>query len=121
MLDEMCEIAKQEMIALPESELGSWKHAVITAEGTWPKRNWHSKNATFTVRNYFTGALLYYMHLCHKGRDDVIQDELYEGTSKSAEGYAAFKRAKKEQLQSTGKLQTPPQMPSRRFFPRQRL
>ena len=98
-LDELCEIAKQEMKALPESELGSWKRAVTTADGTWHKRNWHSKNATFTVRNYFTGALLYYMHLYHKGRDD---DELYEGTSKSAEGYAAratFKRAKEEGLQ----------------------
>ena len=101
-LDEMCEIAKQEMIALPESELGSWKRAVTTADGTWHKRKWHSKRATFTVRNYFTGPLLYYMHLCHKGRDDVIQDELYEGTAKAAEGYAAratFKRAKEEGLQ----------------------
>ena len=33
MLDEMCEIARQEMKALPESELGSWKRAVTTADG----------------------------------------------------------------------------------------
>ena len=34
MLDEMCELAKQDMKALPESELGSWKRAVTTAEGS---------------------------------------------------------------------------------------
>ena len=62
-------------------------------------RGHHSKNATFTIRNYFTGALLYYKHLCQRGRDTLIQEDLYQGTSKSAEGYAArktFKRAKEE-------------------------
>ena len=65
-------------------------------------RGWHSKNATFTIRNYLNGALLYYHHLCHKGRDKVIEEELYKGTSKSAEGYAArvtFKKAKEEGMQ----------------------
>ena len=57
------------------------------------------QNATFTIRNYLTGALLYYHHLCQKGRDKVIEEELYRGTSKSAEGFAArvtFQKAKKE-------------------------
>ena len=49
----------------------------------------HSKNATFSIRNYFNGAILYYAHLSQKGRDKVIQEELYQGTSKSAEGYGA--------------------------------
>ena len=35
------------------------------------------------------GALLYYKHVCQKGRDNIIKEELYKGTSKSAEGYAA--------------------------------
>ena len=59
----------------------------------------HSKNATFTIRNYLTGALLYYHHLCQKGRDEVIEEELYRGTSKFAEGFAArvtFQKAKEE-------------------------
>ncbi len=54
---------------------------------------------TFSVRNYLIGALLYYEHLCQCGRDDVVQGELYQGTSKSSEGYAAhltFQRAKDE-------------------------
>ena len=44
------------------------------------------------------GALLYYHHLCQKGRDKIVEGDLYL-TSKSAEGYAAritFQRAKEE-------------------------
>ena len=62
-------------------------------------RGHHSKNATFSIRNYYNGALLYRKHLCQKGRDDIIEEELYQGTSKGAEGYAArltFKKAKEE-------------------------
>lgn len=102
MLDELCEVAKQEMRAMPQDELGSWSCAVTCADGTWQTRGWHSKNAAFSVRNYYTGALLYYKHLCQKGRDKIIQEELYQGTSKSAEGYAAhttFKKAKEEGMQ----------------------
>ena len=89
MLDEVCEADKQEMRDVKESQLGSWKNAVTVADCTWQTRGWHSKNATFTIRNYLTGALLYYHHLCQKGRDEVIEEELYRGTSKSAEGFAA--------------------------------
>ena len=98
MLDEVCEIAKQEMKAKREDELGSWKRAVTTADGTWQTRGWHSKNATFSIRNYLNGALLYYQNLCQKGRGSS-SEELYKGTSKAAEGYAAratCKRAKEE-------------------------
>ena len=76
-----------------EDELGSWKRAVTAADGT---RGWHSKNATFSIINYLNGALLYYKHLCQKGRDEIIH---YAGTSKAAEGYAArdtFRKAKEE-------------------------
>ncbi len=69
-------------------EMG-WKRAVTCADGTWMTRGYHSKNATFSIRNYFTGALLYYKHTCQKGRDKLIDEELYKGTSKSAEGYSA--------------------------------
>ena len=101
-LDEVCEIAKQEMKAKEDHELGSWKRAVTVADGTWHTRGWHSKNATFTIRNYLNGALLYCHHLCQKGGDDVIKEELYKGTSKSAEGYAAritFQKAKLEGME----------------------
>ena len=48
------------------------------------------------------GALLYYHHLCQRGRDKMMDEELYKGTSKSAEEYAAritFRRAKEEEMQ----------------------
>ena len=61
-------------------------------------RGFHSKNATFSIRNYKTGALLYYMHICQKGQDKIIKEDLYRGTSKSAEGYGARELLKKEGL-----------------------
>ena len=109
MLDDICETAKQEMKDKKEDELGSWQRAVTVADGTWQTRGWHSKNAMFTIRNYLNGALLYYHHLCQKGRDEVIEEELYKGTSKSSEGYAAsvtFQRAKDEGMLYTGRTQT---------------
>ena len=98
MVDDLCEVAKREI------DLGSWKRAVTTADGTWQTRGWHSKNATFTIRNYLNGALLYCHHLCQKGRDKIVEGDLYLGTSKSAEGYAAritFQRAKEEGMDVT--------------------
>ena len=101
-LDDICEAAKQDMKDKKYDELGSWKRAVTVADGTWQRRGWQSKNATFTIRNYLNGALLYYHHLCQKGSDKVIEEELYKGTSKSAEGYAArvtFQRPKRRGMQ----------------------
>ena len=99
MVDEMCEEAKCNMKSMDQAELGSWSRAVTSADGTWMTRGYHSKNATFSMRNYLTGALLYYKHLCQRGRDKVIKEELYQGTFKAAEDYGAhltFKRAKEE-------------------------
>ena len=99
MVDKMCDDAKDDMRRMDQNELGSWNRAVTSADGTWMTRGFHSKNATFSIRNYYNGALLYRKHLCQKGRDDIIKEELYQGTSKGAEGYAArltFKRAKDE-------------------------
>ena len=98
-LDDLCEVAKREMKEKNDGDLGLWKRAVTTADGTWQTRGWHSKNATFTIRNDLNSALLYYHHLCQKGRDKIVEGDLYLGTSKSAEGYAAritFQRAKEE-------------------------
>ena len=84
------------------TSLGHLKRAVTTADGTWQTRGWRSKNATFSIRNYLNGALLYYHHLCQKGSDDVVEGGLYPGTSKSVEGYAAsitFQRAKEEGME----------------------
>ena len=101
LVDDMCEEAKNDMKAMDQTQLGSWSRAVTSADGTWMTRGYHSKNATFSIRNYLTGALLYYVHLCQKGRDKVIQEDLYQGTSKAAEGCGArltLKKAKEEGL-----------------------
>lgn len=84
---------------MDQGEVGSWSRAVTSADGTWMTRAFHSANATFSIRNYYNGALLYRKHLCQRGKDDVLKEDLYEGTSKGAEGYAArltFKKAKEE-------------------------
>ena len=50
MLDDLCEVAKREMKEKNDGDLGSWKRAVTTADGT---RGWHTKNATFTIEKLF--------------------------------------------------------------------
>ena len=95
-VDRMCEEAITDMKTMNQDELGSWSCAVTSADGAWMTRGHHNKNFTFSIRNYYTEALLYRKHLCQKGRDT---EELYQGTSKGAEGYVArltFKKAKEE-------------------------
>ena len=61
---------------MKDDELGSWKRAVTCADGTWMTRGFHSQNATYSIRNYFTGALLYYKHICQKGSVKILGEEL---------------------------------------------
>lgn len=99
MLDEVCMMGKEEMKSLPSEQLGSWNRAVTTSDGCWHIRGFFSQNATFIIRNWLTGALLWYGHACMRGSDSMISDELYSGTAKSAEGYLAgilFGQAKEE-------------------------
>ena len=99
MLDTICEIGKDEMKALPSEQLGSWERAVTTSDGCWHIRGFFSQNCTFVIRNWLTGALLWYGHACMRGSDPIIEDGLYRGTAKSAEGYLAsilFEKAKEE-------------------------
>ena len=96
MVDKMCSDAKYDMQRMDQNELGSWSRAITSADGTWMTRGHHSKNATFSIRNYYNGALLYRKHLCQKGRDDIIKEELYQGTSKGAEGYMPHTLRSKE-------------------------
>ena len=73
----------------------------MTVCGTPEDSKFHSKNASFTVRNYLTNALLYGAHICQQGDDNVIKGEVYCGTSKSAEGYGdeiCFKQAREEEM-----------------------
>ena len=102
MVKEMCQREKERMKGMDQDKLFSWSKAVTSADGTWQTRGYHRKNATFTIRNYANGALLYFVHLCQRGEDNLIDEPLYQGTSKSAEGYGAsklMKKAKEEWLQ----------------------
>ena len=100
MLTEMCDEAKSEMKSLDPTVVGSWKRAVTTSDGVWLTRGKFSQNCSFTVRNYMNNALLYFVHVCMRGKEnDIVGGELYQGTSKGAEGYAAsiaFQKAKEE-------------------------
>jgi len=99
-LDGMMQDAKDEMKAMDPCELGSWERAVNCGDAAWLTRGYHSQNCTFPVCNYMNGAVLYCNHLCQRGKDKVVGD-LFQGTSKSAEGCGAstvFEQAKKEGL-----------------------
>ena len=89
LLDAMCEAAKQQMKDMPQNQLGSWSQAVTAGDGVWLTRGCHSQNATFTLCNHVTGALLYYEHMCQRGDDTVTEEQLFKGTSKAAEGHGA--------------------------------
>ena len=98
MINEMCEMAKGDMKSLDPSAVGSWQRAITTSDGAWLTRGRYSQNCTFTIRNYVTNSLLYFVHLCMRGKG-VDQDQLYRGTAKGAEGHAAdiaFGHAKEE-------------------------
>ena len=75
-LDGICLEARKEMQDMDQKQLGSWRRAVTCGDAVWLTR-------------YLTGALLYYYHICQKGSDDLCEDEIYEGTSKAAEGFGA--------------------------------
>ena len=85
-LNQMCEDEKDRMKELPEGELGH-------------THGHFSKNGSFIIKNYLSGGLLWFGHKCVRGKDDVIEDDLYEGTAKSMEGMLAdecYKQAKDE-------------------------
>ena len=100
MLNEMCSDAKNEMKMLDPSTVGSWQRAVTSYDGAWLTRGKFSQNCTFTIRNYVNYSLLYFVHLCMRGKC-IDEDELYHGTAKGAKGHAAniaFGQAKQEGL-----------------------
>ena len=89
-LKGMYGLAITEMAIMEPSELGSIDQAVTTSDGVWLTRCHFSQNHTFTVRNYMNNYLEYFVHLCMRGsKNDPVDDNLYKGTAKSAEGHAA--------------------------------
>ena len=114
-LDRMCEKAKHVMKSKESEELGSWKRTVTTSDGCWLIRGFHSQCCTFVIIDFISGGILFYGHLCMRGSNDIYDTELWQGTSKSAEGHLAhelFMKAKegmhcevnwKDQDSSSGK------------------
>ena len=58
-LNDMCEQAKESMKQKNDSDIESFENAVTCGDATWLTRGYHSQNATYTLRNYQTGGLLY--------------------------------------------------------------
>lgn len=102
MLDEMCDDAKQHMKELSSDQIGSWwTRAVTCCDGCWLIRGHFSQDCTFVIKNYITGALLYYGHLSMRGADRICDEDLWQGTAKSAEGHLSqqlWAQAKEEGL-----------------------
>ena len=85
-LDGMCDEEKEKLKSITDGDLGSWKRAAVTSDGVWHTRGHFSKNGYFVIKNYMTGGLLWYGHKYMRGKDDVVDEDLYEGTAKSMEG-----------------------------------
>lgn len=86
-------MGKNEMKSKDSSQLGSWKRAVTTSGhttyGCWLIRGHHSQCCTFVVVDFLSGCTLYYRHACMRGSNNVSDSDLWEGTSKAAEGHLA--------------------------------
>ena len=92
---------KRQMKDIPPEVIGSWARAVTTCDGCWHIRGHFSQNCTFIIKNYLTGGILYYGHLSMRGADNICDEELWQGTSKAAEGHLAqvlWAKAKAEDL-----------------------
>ena len=95
MLNDMCNEAKEDMKAMDASILGSWNNAVTTGDAVWLTRCFHSRNGMYTVRNYITGALLYYEHMCQRKGDKVSEGEALQHRWKVMELRLRLKEPKK--------------------------
>ena len=79
---------RNHMESIDPSVLGSWEHAVTSADGCWMTRGHHSKISRFQSGII---SLVGFCHLCQRRRDNVVDEPLYEGTSKSMEAFATCK------------------------------
>ena len=68
MLTEMCDEAKNDMKSLGTTVVGSWQRAITTSDGVWLTRGKFSQNCSFTIRNYMNNSLLYFVHVCMRGK-----------------------------------------------------
>ena len=94
-LQEMMDSCKEGCREIPADELGSSQRLVVTSDGVWGTRGFHSTNGSFVIVNYLNGGVMWYGHASQKGNGD----DLYKGTSRSMEAHLAlecFQAAKDE-------------------------
>jgi len=84
--DDMCEDTKTQMCNISDDTLENWGRSVTTCDGCWQIRGHFSQTCTFIIKNYLTGALLYYEHLSMRGADNISTEELWQGTLKGSLG-----------------------------------
>lgn len=59
---------------------------MVILDGVWYICGYFSKNGLFIIKNYLFGGLLWYGYKCMWGKDDVVEEELFEGIVKFMEG-----------------------------------
>ena len=74
LLDSQCELGKREMQSAPTDQIGSWNRAVTVGDGVWQTRGHHSQNITFHIRDHVRNSVLYYLHLCQRGKDSMCEE-----------------------------------------------
>ena len=75
------------MKQVSSDQTSCWSRAVTCCDGCRLIRGHFSENCTFVIKNYITGALLYYGHLPMRDADRICDEELWQGAAKSSEGY----------------------------------
>ena len=86
-LEETCDDAKHRMKQVSSDQIGCWSRAVTCCDGCWLIRGHFSDNCNFVIKNYITGALVYYGQLPMRDADRICDEELWQGAAKSSEGY----------------------------------
>ena len=76
-LDEMCDDAKHQMKQVSSDQIGCWSRAVTCCDGCWLIGGHSSENCTFVIKNYITGAFLYYEHSSMRDENRICDEELW--------------------------------------------
>jgi len=66
-----CEAILDGIMQEAKDETKAWELGVCMTCGdaAWLTWGYHSQNCSFHVRNYMNGTVLYYDHLCQRGKD----------------------------------------------------
>ena len=76
-LDEMCDDATHQMKQVSSDQISCWSRAVTCYDGCWLIGGHFSENCTFVIKNYITGAFLYYGHSSMRDANRICDEELW--------------------------------------------